>query len=69
MKRRVEKMKQGTNEEKIDRIIDYWSKSGKPLAECIIVVMPDIKIEVLKRILKNNNRTGGITCGELSERD
>lgn len=46
-------MSKGSNIEKINRIIEHWYSTGKSLKECITVVEPDIKIEVLENIFNN----------------
>lgn len=46
----------GKNKTKIAKVMNHWNKTNKSLEECMRVVEPDIKKEVLQRIL--NKRMG-----------
>lgn len=41
---------EGTNKEKIDRILEYYQSTGLSLERCIMIVEPDIKLDVLKKV-------------------
>lgn len=43
------------NEEKINRVIRHWNETDKSLEECMYIVWPDIKLEVLQKVFNNRN--------------